>query len=178
MNNNGNGNNERTIKPVIFNVSGYKILVDSQDAYLFDLYHWHIAKRRNKTYAARGVRRGGRRLIYLHREIMNPPRGMEVDHIDHDGLNNSRTNLRICTQSQNQMTSRRISAKSGFRGVYKHSKGGRDYHKWFATIQIDGHRVHLGTFLSPVEAAMAYDNAARKHFGEFASPNFIARGRK
>lgn len=104
---------------------------------------------------------------YMHREIMSPPPGMQVDHINGDGLDNRRANLRICTQTQNLRNNRRRRAKSGFKGVYPGGKPGR----WCARICVDKQPRHLGTYDCPRVAAKVYDEAAIRFFGEFATIN-------
>lgn len=101
----------------------------------------------------------------MHREIINPPTGMMVDYIDHDGLNNQKSNLRLCTKSQN-MRNRRGAQKnsaSGIRGVVLQKRTGR----WLANIQFDGKLIFLGVYTSIADAASAYAAANKKYFGEF-----------
>lgn len=103
----------------------------------------------------------------LHRYIMQPPTGLVVDHINGDGLDNRRINLRVCTQKENVRN--RIHgpiSRSGFRGVFGHPSGRE------ARIKVNGKSKHLGTFATAEEAALAYDRAATEHFGEFAQTNF------
>lgn len=105
---------------------------------------------------------------YLHRAIMKSPKGMQVDHRDGNTMNNRRGNLRECTNAQNQMSKRDTGRAPGkYRGVYRAESGG-----WFASICKDQAQQYLGTYSTDVDAALAYDAAARKLFGEFARPNF------
>lgn len=103
---------------------------------------------------------------FMHRIIMRVGRGQMVDHADGDSLNNQRSNLRLCTPSQNN-ANRRGYSKSGFKGVYR---SGRN--RWQAMIGRNGRPWNLGSFTSPEGAARAYDAAAIKEFGEFARLNF------
>lgn len=107
--------------------------------------------------------------VQLHREIVNAPNGMVVDHIDGDGLNNQRSNIRVATRGQNICNSGlgRLN-RSGFKGVSMDKRSGY----WRACIQFGGKNTHLGYFGSPIDAARAYDAAARVHHGEFAWLNF------
>lgn len=101
---------------------------------------------------------------------MNPPIGMQVDHIDGNGLNNQRSNLRIATHLQNQRNRQHMNKNnsSGYRGVTWCKGAGR----WMAQLSLNYKHVHLGLFDSPIDAAIAYDHAVIEHFGEFASTNF------
>jgi len=153
---------------------GLYATVDAQDYERLSQYKWaaHFNQRSNIIYAARssyyyenGRRR--RRTILMHREIMNPPEGMVIDHINSNGLNNRRCNMRTCTQAQNIQNCRpRTDGKSRFIGVFPHQD------KWKATIACNGERFYLGTFDDEVEAARARDRKAVELFGKFARLNF------
>lgn len=104
--------------------------------------------------------------LRMHVLIMGRP---YIDHIDHDGLNNQRSNLRPATGTENAGNQRpRLSVTSSYKGVSRHSPTG----KWQAGIQASGRKYHLGYFSSEIEAARTYDTAARELFGEFACTNF------
>jgi len=111
-----------------------------------------------------------RKLIILHREIMSPPVSKVVDHINHDRLDNRKTNLRICSRSENCRNSVKSSLNtSGYKGVYWDDTRKR----WRTHIRINKlKRIKLGDFTSKLEAARAYDSAAKKYHGEFAYCNF------
>lgn len=110
---------------------------------------------------------GKRKIIYMHRAIMGDPIDMEVDHIDRNTLNNQVENLRLCTRSQNMRnTGKRTNSASSYKGVSKNRS------KWDARLRINGKIMYRGLFSTPEEAAHAYDEAAKKHFGEFANLNF------
>ena len=113
---------------------------------------------------------GGRVLMGMHRFIMNAQKGQEVDHIDGNRLNNQRSNLRICSHSQNQMN-RAMAANntSGFKGVV----WDKNVNKWRSEIKINKIKKCSGYFVDKKDAAVAYNNAARKYFGEFARLNII-----
>jgi hypothetical protein len=145
-------------------------LVDAQDAPKVLRHTWCVQKDGRQFYAVTGFRGndGTMRLMRLHRFILNPPPKTGVDHIDGDGLNNQRRNLRLATHSQNQHNSRvRSDNKSGFKGVHwsKHAR------KWHVQIMVDGRTKFLGLFENKKEAGVAYDAAARELFGAFARTN-------
>ena len=106
----------------------------------------------------------------LHRYIMNPKGGEVVDHINRDTLDNRRENLRVCSKSQNRENSiLYISNKSGYRGVYWNKRSGG----WVATIRHNNKRYWIGTYKDKKDAALAYNNAAMKYHGSFASLNKV-----
>lgn len=133
--------------------------VDDADLPLLEGRSWCAQRTRHHWYA---VSKG----VTMHRLLMGAP-GLQVDHIDGDGLNNRRSNLRIGTNSQNQANRRRAFGASRFKGVH-HEKRGKP---WKAAIKISGEKIHLGSFDDEAEAARAYDRAALEHFGEFACTN-------
>lgn len=122
-----------------------------------------------KWYAARQA--GGRlkkKTIYMHREILNPGPGLEVDHRNGDGLDNQRENIRIASHAQNQANRPKASHNtSGFKGVRR----GRNGHGWQAVIVVNGRAKYLGQHGTREEAARVYDRAAVALLGEFAQIN-------
>lgn len=141
---------------------GLYAYVDAADYEWLSQYNWRL----QNGYAAR---REKNKVIYMHREIMNPPDGMMVDHVRRNKLDNTRDSLRVCTQQQNaHNNAKHMGSSSRFKGVgYSTEK-----QKWFAKIYINGKRIWLGYFDDEVAAARAYDRAAVEHFGEFAHLNF------
>ena len=109
-----------------------------------------------------------RKTLYMHREIMNTPKGFDTDHINHDTLDNRKQNLRVATRSQNTInTPKYINNSSGFKGVSFH-KGNK---KWRVQITKDYNPISLGYFTDKEEAALAYNEAAKKYHGELARLN-------
>jgi len=151
---------------------GYVALVSDEDFERVNAYKWYTSVSPRTIYATRNLRLedGKRRTVRMHRFItcVNDPQ-IEVDHRDHDGLNNQRENLRVCSPAQNMANRRKQqnTSSSQFKGVsWDKSKG-----KWVVKVQLNGKQRHLGTFTDEVEAAMAYDDAARSR-GAFALTNF------
>ena len=124
--------------------------MDPEDWEVQGKYKWHIMKCGRTQYAKRnerGVPAAQRKSILLHREIMNPPEGIIVDHINGDGLDNRRANLRLATRSLNSLNT-------------PHTKGvfwNKQRNKWHARIQLDGKVRHIGLFNSWSKARMAYE---------------------
>lgn len=144
-------------------------LVDDEDyERLIAMGKWQCVGRGKKVYAVKMFWK--KKHIIMHRFIVDAPIGFEVDHINGDGLNNRRENLRICTVSENgRNLSKRKDNTSGFKGVNWHKQKS----KWRARIQLDKKRIDVGYFDCPIEAARAYNAAAIKYHGEFAKLNEI-----
>ena len=161
-------------------------IVDDEDFELINQYKWYAQrnKRRNTSwYAKTYIRTRG--MIQMGKFLLNPLPGMLCDHINRNGLDNRRSNLRICTYSQNSINRRLIRGYSWgylskYRGVTKMHRRGQLSKPWIARISHNRKQIHLGTFSTEREAAEAYDEAALKYHGEFAHLNFHAgrRSRK
>ena len=151
---------------------GRVALVDDRDFDRLSQYNWQVAIRNHTAYAAMDI--GGRRnrkRIYMHRMIMDAPDNMTVDHINGDGLDNRRENLRLATRQQNVANRLRTRKQthSKYRGVFLAA----NKRLWFAQIVADGQSIYLGSYRTQREAAIAYNEAALQHFGEFAYLNTI-----
>jgi hypothetical protein len=150
---------------------GLWTIVDTADYYRFSCFKWYIDGRDGRFYAVRGKRIGKDNVIKvrLHREIMKAPEGLLVDHRNFDGLDNRRSNLRIATHGENNQNKRkRKGATSRYIGVSFDNWAG----KWRARIMYKGKMIFLGHFDNEIDAAKAYDAAAKKYYGEFARLNF------
>lgn len=136
-------------------------------------FNWRLIKTPRSLYAARSLPAHGetrrQKIVYLHREILQAPVGLWVDHIDCDGLNNLRENLRLCFRGNNAHNSRKsVVNSSGYKGVSFSSQ----LQRWKGSIRIAGRGVHLGYFDIAEDAARAYDMAALELHKEFARLNF------
>lgn len=107
--------------------------------------------------------------VWMHRLLTNCPRGLQVDHIDRNGLHNSKSNLRICTPAQNSANSGIRIGQAGYRGVQRERK------RFLAVVYDGGTPIRVGMFDDPVAAAIARDKAAIELYGEFATLNFPAQ---
>jgi hypothetical protein len=137
--------------------------VDAEDYEKLSKYTWY-AHRRGHTVYATCCKNG--RAVYMHRMIMRPRKGYVVDHIDGNGLNNRRCNLRVCTLRQNLANRGPCGGTSEFVGVHRRGD------KWHASIRSRGKYFFVGLFGDEVEAAKARDRKAYELHGEFAYLNF------
>lgn len=142
-------------------------LVDASDLPILDGYAWHVYPSRHTWYASHSLSAGT--TIFMHRFLMNAKERSEVDHINGNGLDNRRSNLRICTHVQNNHNRRkRLGTSSQYKGVWYYAR----YGTWRASIRVEGILKTIGRYANEEDAARAYDFAAKNHFGEFARLNF------
>ena len=180
----------------------FTVLYDAEDEELINSHTWHISQgsssnkdrysvktniphpdggtRRKRNPATGNWNKDGKRhrRYYLSRLIMGEPKGMLVDHVNGDTLDNRRSNLRVCSKGENGRN-RKVASKnntSGFKGVSCRKKGPDMINEWSrpwqAYINHDKKRHHLGMFATAEEAARAYDAKALELHGEFARLNF------
>ena len=146
---------------------GMVAIVDAEDFHLVDGRKWSAKVDGEHVYASSNGRdnRGQRKTLRLHRHILGvTSSGVEIDHIDGNGLNNRRENLRIVTKAQNQHNRKKSANNtSGFKGVFWHRAAG----KWAAAIRLNGKRSHLGLYVRPEDAHAAYQSASERLHGEF-----------
>ena len=149
----------------------YKTTIDDEDFGKIANHKWHvyINRAKNTKYAAANIKTNGKKTtIRMHRLIMDAKPGEFVDHINMNGLDNRKSNLRLSTRQGNSANRKSYRGSSSkYKGVTSH-RGKR----WRAQINVGGNVRHLGSFMEQEYAARAYDIAALEAFGEFARVNF------
>lgn len=140
----------------------YVAIVDDEDYEWLNSYRWcydgRYAQRRNKIEGH----------VRMHMLIMKPQKGMGVDHINGNPLDNRRLNLRVCSQGENSKNmSKHFDSVARFKGLSRTPNG-----KWEVRICHDYKAIRIGLFIDEVEAAKAYDRKAKELFGEYARLNF------
>lgn len=152
---------------------GKYALVDDEDWERLNEWDWYVQfVSVHLQYVCRYERRNGKKMtVLMHREIAETPRGWHTDHVNGNGLDNRRVNLRICSHAENMRNRRPQGGASQYKGVFASSHS----NAWRAEIKVGGARIRLGSWTHEDDAAKAYDAAARYYHGEFAQTNF-ARG--
>lgn len=151
---------------LVFLTRGKVAIIDTVDAEFVLSRNWRADA---YGYVITGGGRNKRPTYKLHRILMDAPSGVEVDHINRNKLNNRRCNLRLVTHAENSRNlEKRPSNTSGYKGVTWYKR----HQKWRAYIRVNYRQLTIGHYPTPEEAALAYDAAAREHFGEFAHLNF------
>ena len=142
---------------------GKETLVDDGDYEYLSKWKWCYHSGYALGYIQNKVTRKYNK-VYIHRVIMGVKKGQEIDHKDGDKLNNQKSNLRMATRSENNMN-RGIpkNNKSGYKGV----SWSKSHKRWKAEIKVNRKYMFLGRFTNKVDAAKAYNEAAKKYFGEF-----------
>jgi hypothetical protein len=153
---------------------GMYAMVDDEDFDNLNSHKWSARKDHDRDcfYAvcqAKQIKKN-RKTLLMHRLILKTPSKIQVDHIDGNGLNNQKSNIRNCNRSQNQMNRiNQANNTSGYKGVTWNSHVG----SWQAQLKVGGKQLYLGCHKNILNAAVAYNDAAIKHFGEFARLNII-----
>jgi hypothetical protein len=152
---------------------GQHAMVDPADYERVNKYKWNAYRGYSSYYSKRKIynrKNGTERTVYMHRYIMDAPKGVVVDHFNHNGLDNRKENLRFATRAENVRYSQKTKNKfsSDYKGVHYIKKVKR----WRATITFEGKKIYVGQYRDEISAAKAYDRAAKKYFGEFACLNF------
>jgi len=151
---------------------GKVAIVDDEDYYMLSKIKWQATESLNTFYASASLPRvgGKQKTVKMHRLILGvtDPK-IHCDHRDGNGLNNQKSNLRICTNGENQRNAcLRTDNKTGFKGVCFYSREGR----FISRISVGKRTFRLGSYLNAEDAARAYDKAAKIYHGEFARLNF------
>lgn len=150
-------------------------LVDDENFDDLNKFKWYAGKfyKKNCVYAIRRDKDG--KTILMHREIMQTAKGMVTDHIDHNGLNNQKINLRVCSHAQNLRNgAKSIKGTSSYRGVSSKTVGVHKYYR--GRVYVNGKDIVKNfpyTTEGEIMAAMFYNEQAAKYFGEFANLNSI-----
>lgn len=147
--------------------SGDLVLFDEADQHLIDQYRWSVMRRSHTNYV-RGYIRGSRAAGYvqMHRILLDLPVS-DVDHVNGNGLDNRRVNLRTATRGQNNANRSSRVGQSGYRGVVWH----RQNRRWVAQISVDNKTQYLGSFDDPWDAAQAYNARATELWDDFVLLN-------
>jgi len=145
-------------------------IIDDEDFDAVSKYKWCAVCIKKIWYARAQIEN---HLVYLHRFLMQPSIKMEVDHKDGNGLNCIRENMRVCRPLDNNRN-RRIQKgnTSGYKGVWWYPR----LKKWESGISVENKSIHLGVFIQRDDAALAYNEAAKLYYGDFAKLNNIQTG--
>jgi len=147
---------------MIIKIAGYDVLIDDEDFDLVSNYKWYVLKVKNLIYFRRIV--SNNKHVLLHREITNAQKGVNIDHVNGNTLDNRKCNLRVCTTSQNAMNCKnRENNKSGYKGV----SWDANHKKWQAKIMLKRKTMWLGYFTDAKDAYKAYCNASKEYHGEY-----------
>ena len=154
---------------------GKEAIIDAEDYAMVSAFKWSLTNNKSgHPYARTAIWHSGKQKhIRMHRMILDAPEGIHIDHINGNGLDNRRCNLRFCNDMQNQQNgSSRRGSSSKYKGVSYHKRD----NKWIAQIRRNKKLCYLGMFEKEAEAARAYNRAAKEYFGEFAKLNEVANG--
>jgi hypothetical protein len=149
---------------------GHFAIVDACEYGALSQFRWHAQVKSNTVYARRDIRisKTNTLAIFMHHDVVGKPQGLLVDHINGNGLDNRRSNLRLCSFTKNMQNRRSVrNSRSRFKGAYWH----KNKKTWTSVITCYGKRHDLGDFASEANAAQAYNFAAHIYMGEFARSN-------
>jgi len=157
---------------------GKFVIVDNENFNYLNQFRWHC----DNGYAHRKeyIKDDGKfdkskyRNIYMQSLVIECPKDKMIEHANRNGLDNRKSNLRIANWAQNMQNRKTKKSITGIKGVF-FSKDHKRRKRWIASIAVSSKRIHLGRFLTPEEAALAYNQAAKQYFGEFAYLNQIER---
>jgi hypothetical protein len=142
-------------------------LVDDEDFDYLSQWKWHITARK---YAARSLTLNGKKSsIYMHRVLSKNDKRLHTDHINGDTFDNRKENLRICSAAENIRNAKSKKGSSHYKGV----SWSKERNKWHVNITYNRKAHYIGRFEKEIDAAIAYNNAAKKFFGAFARLNKI-----
>lgn len=149
---------------------GKRAMVDDEDYDYLKQWKWYAYANGRTYYARRNTlsreHESKRKTVLMHRDILSIPSGMEPDHVNHNGLDKRKANLRVCLHSQNiQGQQPQKNCESHYKGVFRH------YGNWRARIRAGGKKTNLGTYALEIDAARAYDAKAKELFGKYAYLN-------
>lgn len=133
--------------------------------FTWSLSHYGYAVRRGRKSLGENVQQ----IVYAHREIINAEKGMDVDHINGDRTDNRKSNLRLCTRSQNLQNMGSKPGTSSYKGV----SWAKDRQKWRVSLRVNNKNINVGDFENEEEAALAYNVAASRAYGEYARLNVV-----
>jgi hypothetical protein len=158
-------------------VGEYMALADEADAELVGRYQWRPGfAKSGDVYAYTII---DTKVVYMHRLLIGTPADMHTDHRNGNTLDNRRSNLRPATRSQNGANAAKQDRYAGKATSSRFKGVSLSHGRWQATVRLPGGRnKYLGRFDDEIEAALAYDAAAREVFGEFARPNFTTAARQ
>ena len=148
---------------------GIITIVDDEDFEYLNQWKWYLLKSKTNYYAIR-TSKPENKLIQLHRVVIQAKQGEIVDHVNGDKLDNRKINLRICTKAQNNQNRKTSKLnKSGYNGVSWCIRN----KKWVTQIQYENKKIHIGYYIDLIDAAKAFNDAAKKYHGEFAKLNIL-----
>jgi hypothetical protein len=168
------------VKYIKLGSNGHIAIVDAEDYDDLVKHKWGVKKGKSTAYAVRHKKKNevliAAKKVRMHREILSKiseiPEKMVIDHINHNGLDNRKANLRVCTVSENVRNSRTFKNKKvKYKGVFMDLSSAKNPYR--ACIRVDGKRISLGQYPTPEKAARAYNAAAVKYFGAFAYLNDV-----